>query len=76
MTDSELRTVWMNSDPKWRTDADAAEVCRSICDLIIQRATESTILGTVENQIMYLCHEIGIPKSEFEEVQRNDRERS
>jgi hypothetical protein len=70
MTDSEIRAAWTNSYPTWRTDADAAAVCRSICDRIVQRAKESTILGTVENQIMYLCHEIGVPKSEFEEVRR------
>jgi hypothetical protein len=45
--------------------------CASICDLIIRRAKASAILGSVESQIMYLCHDIGIPKSEFEEVRKS-----
>jgi hypothetical protein len=55
MTDAKIRAAWADCYPKWRTDANAAKVCQSICKLIIERAEESTILGTIERQIMYLC---------------------
>jgi hypothetical protein len=58
------------SYPEWRTDPIASTVCKNICKMIIERAKDSAILGSVENQIMYLCHDIGISKGQFEEVRR------
>ena len=68
MTDQEIRQSWLDYYAKWRNDREASQIVHQICALIVQRAKASTILGTAENQIMYLCFEIGIPKSEFEEV--------
>lgn len=70
MTDQEIRQTWLDYYPKWRSDREASQIIRQICALIIQRARASTILGTTEHQIMHLCFEIGIPKSEFEEVRQ------
>ena len=32
---------------------------------------QTPLSPTVENQIMYLCHDIGIPKSQFEEIRKH-----
>jgi hypothetical protein len=69
MTDSELLQAWLANYPLWRSDRNAWQTCKLICDLLTDRAKVSAILGTVENHVMYLCHDIGIPKSQFEEVE-------
>jgi len=47
MTESEFRAAWADLYPKWRTDADAANLCQSVYDLIVEAAKVSAILGTV-----------------------------
>ena len=71
MTYEQIRYAWRLYYPKWRSEAESALICRLLSELVVQRARASTIIGTEENQITYLCFAIGIPKSEFEEV-RND----
>jgi hypothetical protein len=70
MTDREIRAAWLDSYPKWNTDPDALHVCRLMCQTIIKRALTSAGLGSVENQIICLCADIGIPRTQFEEVRR------
>jgi hypothetical protein len=70
MTDAEIRETWLTCYPTWRDDRESAQIIRQLCALITERVKHSTILGTTERQIMDICHEIRIPKFEFEEVRQ------
>jgi hypothetical protein len=68
MTDDQIQDAWASYYPKRHAEAESALICRLLCEVIMRRARASTVVGTSESQITYLCFLIGIPKSEFEEV--------
>jgi hypothetical protein len=68
ITDEQIRDAWASYYPKRHSEAESALICRLLCEVVVQRAQASTIIGTEDNQITHLGFTIGIPKSEFEEV--------
>ena len=61
ITDEQIRKAWAAYYPKRRSEAESALICRLLCEVVVQRARASTIIGTKENQITDLCFSIGIP---------------
>ena len=70
----DLLKAWLANYPMWRTNRDAWHTCKLVADLIAERAESAAVLGTVDDHVTYLCHRLGIPRTQFDEVEGCSRE--